>query len=106
MMIPSNSNSSVWMLDQEKFSSVETSSDKPVSCSVVVASKGWYYGIYTIVYTESGRIYHQGAIETDKCTDRNHISTIDANIVKKFKDPASNIKVRRATESTSARMLS
>ena len=33
-------------------------------------------------------------METDKCTDRNHILTIDANIAKKFKDPASSIKVR------------
>ena len=91
------------MSDTRKFTTVETADNKPVSCSIVVGSKlatihlaFWLkFAPTELLYflTESGRIYHQGAVEIDRCTDEEHRLALDKNIAKQHKDPQAKIKV-------------
>ena len=42
---------------------------------------------------ESGRIYHQGSLSGSLCNKTSYIENIGRNIVRKYKDPHSQIKV-------------
>ena len=42
---------------------------------------------------ESGRIYHQGSLSGSLCNKTSYIENIGRNIVRKYKDPHSQLKV-------------